>query len=113
MDVIRSVMLAWLLSHGYADYQAQAIIHSAWIETRLQPCRVGRSGSYLFQWAGPRLRALHRFAGVGCPPIAKQLVFMDAELRGIPAFAGFWQQRTEITAFRVFRCAFERGRRRC
>lgn len=119
MDVVRAIMLAWFLAHGYAPHQAEAIIHSAWIETRLQPCRVGRSGAYLFQWAGKRLTALRAYAGPRCPSLETQLAFADAELRhavdwrGRPLYAAFWRQRTEDGAYRVFRCSFEAGWRRC
>jgi hypothetical protein len=105
-------MLAWLLGHSYQPFQAQAVIRSAWVETRLKPCTVGRSGNFLFQWTGARLTALRRFAGTsGCPPLDVQLAFADHELRTAPAYAAFWRASPAIV-YRVFRHNFE-GCRRC
>ncbi len=109
-EAVRALMLSWLLSHNYAGYQAEAIIRNAWIESRLQPCIVARSGSsYLFQYVGSRKRKLQQMSGGGCPSVEAQLAFLDRELHSA-AYSRFLTAPPHL-AFAVFRRCYEHGRR--
>src|SRR5438876_10088989 len=105
---VRAFMLSWLLSHNYSPAHADALIQQANIESALQPCVRWRTGSWLFGWTGTRRRTLAAYAGTtGCPSLEIQLAFADRELRGQPAYAGFWRASPQ-TCFAVLRQCFGR-----
>ena len=109
-EAVRAFMLSWFLAHNYSPYQADAMVRQADMESALQPCSRSRSGSWLFAWTGSRRLALARYAGTGaCPGLEVQLAFADRDLRGEPAYAGFWRASSE-KAFPVLRRCFGRGR---
>jgi hypothetical protein len=106
---VRAFMLTWFMAHHYSPVQAEAMIRQASIESNLQPCVRSSSGSWLYGWVGTRRRALAAYAGTGgCPTLEAQLGFADRELRGQPAFAGFWRAPPQAT-FAVLRQCFGRG----
>jgi hypothetical protein len=102
---------AWLSAHGYKDFQVEALLEHARIESGFQACAAGPGGyRYIFQWGGGRLRQLQEFAHTsGCPHIHTQLAFADHELRDEPKFACFWGASTEADAFRALRRGFGGG----
>ena len=109
-EMIRALMLSWFIAHNYQHFQAEALIRDAWIESRLTPCVIARSGSEgLFQWVASRRRKLHQFGGPGCVPIEAQLAFADHELRTESRYRQFWRAGP-ARVFGVLRACFERGR---
>ena len=107
----RAEMVNFLSAKGYRDFQIDALVRHAKIESGLNACITGPGGfRYLFQWGGRRLAQLQRFANSsGCPDIRKQLAFADQELRGEAKFACFWNATTEAGAFAALRRGFGRG----
>ena len=109
-EAVRAFMLSWFLAHNYSPAQAQAMIQQAYIESNLQPCVRSYTGSWLYGWVGARRQALAAYAGTGgCPSLETQLAFADQELRGEPAFSGFWRASAQ-NAFSVLRRCFGYGR---
>jgi hypothetical protein len=109
-EAVRAFMLSWFLAHNYSPAHAQAMIRQAQIESNLQPCVRSRTGSWLYGWVGARRHALAAYAGTsGCPSLEKQLTFADLELRGEPAYQGFWHASAG-TCFTVLRRCFGHGR---
>jgi hypothetical protein len=98
----------WLSGHGYLPNQRDAILKQLWTESRLEPCVVGRSGSFLPQWAGPRLRRVHQMLGPGCPSWDRQMWLVDWELRTEPSYRAFWSAPPG-REFSVLRRTFGRG----
>jgi hypothetical protein len=106
-EAVRAVMLSWFLAHNYSPSQAQAMIHQANIESRLQPCVRAHTGSWLYGWVGSRRKALAAYAGTtSCPPLRTQLEFADYELR--TEYTSFWDASPR-NAFHVLRKCFGRG----
>jgi hypothetical protein len=107
----RAEMWQWLMTHGYKDFQAQAMLESAAVESGFNPCAAGPGGfRYTFQWGAERLRQLQEFAHTdGCPQLHTQLAFADWELRNQPQFACFWSAATEEAAYTALRRGFGRG----
>ena len=109
-ETIRALILSFYLHAGYQDFQAEAMVRQAFIESRFQHCVIAGSGSEgLYQWAGSRRRQLHEFGGTGCVPLEKQLAFANYELRGQARYRSFWRASRD-TAFAVLRACFGRGR---
>jgi len=106
--VLSSCIALWLSSHGYSSQQQDAILKQLWTESRFEPCVVGRSGSYLPQWAGPRLRRAHQLLGPGCPSWERQMWLVDWELRHEANCQAFWSAKPG-TEFKVLRRTFGRG----
>ena len=98
----------WLSGHGYETYQRDAILRSIWIESRFESCVVSGSGSFLVQWAGPRLRWIQQHYR-GCPPWEWQMERLDWELKTVSEYQCFWKARSYPAAFRAFRKGFEHG----
>jgi len=107
----RADMTDWLHKHGYQDYQVQALLEHAKVESGFRACAVGPGGyHYIFQWGGGRLRQLQEFAHTsGCPHLHTQLAFADQELRDDPKFSCFWGATTEPAAFHALRRGFGGG----
>jgi len=99
------------MTHGYKQFQAEALMEHAQTESGYRPCARGVGDlSYTFQWSGTRLRQLHQFAGYdGCPQLHTQLAFADKELRTDPKFSCFWGATTEPAAYAALRRGFGRG----
>ena len=107
-EIVRALVLSWLLAHGYQPFQADAVLRYIQHESAFEPCVETRRGHYLFQWVGTRKAALHVFAGAGCPPLVKQLEFADRELRSWP-FDRFWSAPPALV-YRTFLRCFGMGR---
>jgi hypothetical protein len=107
-EIVRAFALSWLLAHGYAPFQADAVLRYMQRESAFQPCVESRRGHFLFQWVNPRKAALHRFAGPGCPEVVKQLEFADLELRS-PPFDRFWSAAPALV-YQTFLHCFGMGR---
>lgn len=99
----------WLTQHQYEPFQRDAILKSIWVESRFESCIISKSGSYLAQWAGPRL-AWIRHHHPGCPPWQWQMERLDYELRNEPAYGCFWRARSYLGAYQMFRRGFEHGK---
>jgi len=99
------------MTAGYKDYQAQALIEHARVESGFHVCALGPGGyHYLYQWSSTRLEQLKRFAGYqGCPQLHTQLAFADKELKTDPKFSCFWAATTEDGAYRALRRGFGGG----
>ena len=107
----RAEIVDWLSKNGYREFQVDALLEHAQVESGLQACAAGPGGyRYLFQWGGRRLEQLQRFAKTsGCPQIHTQLAFADKELRNDPKFTCFWDATTESAAYAALRRGFGRG----
>jgi hypothetical protein len=107
----RAMVASWLSTAGYRDFQVQALLAHARVESGFQPCAAGPGGfRYLFQWGGTRLQQLQRFAHhTGCPQLRTQLAFADKELRNDPKFSCFWNATTEAGAYAALRRGFGGG----
>jgi hypothetical protein len=106
----RAEIYQWFMTHGYKDYQAEALMQHAQTESGYRACANGGPYHYLFQWTGTRLEQLHEFAGYpGCPQIHTQLAFADNELRNERKFSCFWGATTEAAAYAALRRGFGRG----
>jgi len=107
----RAEIVSWLSAKGYRDFQVDALLEHARVESGLRACAGGPGGfHYLFQWGGTRLEQLQRFAHTsGCPQLHTQLLFADNELRNDPKFACFWDATTEAGAYAALRRGFGRG----
>jgi hypothetical protein len=110
-NAARDDIAAWLAAHGYKDFQIEALLEHARIESGFQACAAGPGGyRYIFQWGGGRLQQLQEFAHTsGCPHIHTQLAFADHELRDEPNFSCFWAATNEAGAFRALRRGFGNG----
>jgi hypothetical protein len=110
-DEARQELWQWFMAHGYKDFQAQALLWDAQIESGFRACAAGPGGfRYTFQWGAGRLAQLHRFAHTdGCPQLNTQLAFADWELRNEPKFACFWSATTAEGAYTALRRGFGRG----
>jgi len=110
-DEARADMWHWLMTHGYKDFQAQALLEHAAVESGFNPCAAAPGGfRYTFQWGAERLSQLQRFAHTdGCPQLHVQLAFADYELRNSPKFSCFWAAQTEDAAYNALRRGFGRG----
>ena len=109
---VRAEIVRWFSAAGYKDFQVEALVEHARIESGFAPCASPRSGlRYTFQWGGLRLRRLTEFAGArgGCPPLGKQLTFADNELRNEPAYSCFWRAATRSAALTALRRGFGGG----
>lgn len=110
-ETARAEIVDWLHTHGYRDFQIQALVEHARTESGFRACAVGPGGyHYLFQWSSTRLDQLHRFARTdGCPHLHAQLAFADHELRDDPKFACFWDATSEPAAYAALRRGFGGG----
>ncbi len=73
-------LFAMLLTAGFAPPQAKAVVHYAWLESRLQPCAHSRMGEGLIGVAGKMRRKLHEYARMsGCVPAQVQIAFLARE----------------------------------
>ena len=110
-EATRAEIVNWLHTHGYQDFQIQAMVAHARTESGFRACAVGPGGyHYLFQWSSTRLEQLQRFAGYsGCPQVDTQLAFADHELRDEPKFSCFWSATTEPAAYTALRRGFGGG----
>ena len=110
-DEARDEIWRWFLTHGYKEFQAQALLEHARTESGFNPCAAGPGGfHYTFQWGGLRLQQLQEFAHTsGCPQLHTQLAFADHELRDEPRFSCFWQATDEESAYAALRRGFGRG----
>jgi hypothetical protein len=111
-DQVRAEIVRWFTKRGYQPYQVEAMADHAKAESGFRPCASAGDRRYTYQWSGLRLRRLIAYARVGdaCPPIEKQLVFADYELRVEPAFSCFWGATTRAAALSALRRGFGRGR---
>jgi hypothetical protein len=107
----RAEVVNWLSEKGYRDFQVEALLAHARVESGFQACAAGPGGfRYLFQWGGTRLQQLHQFAHTsGCPQLHTQLAFADKELRNDPKFTCFWDATTEAGAYAALRKGFGGG----
>lgn len=110
-EAARVEMAQWLSANGYRDFQIEALIEHAQVESGFQACAAGPGGfRYLFQWGGTRLHQLQQFARhSGCPRLKTQLAFADNELRNDPKFTCFWNAATESGAYAALRRGFGGG----
>jgi hypothetical protein len=108
---VRAEMVRWFSAAKYRDFQIEALVDHARIESGLQPCAGGPGGfRYLFQWGGERLQRLHEFARTrSCPPLDTQLAFADNELRNEPSYSCFWRAATRSAALATLRRGFGGG----
>jgi len=95
----------------YGPAQVEAISWNAWVESRYQPCVVSAKGDEgLFQWRGPRRRALHRFSGVpmgNCVPTLTQVRFMRQEWESMGrAHGAFMRAQNQHQAYRILRTVY-------
>lgn len=102
---------AWLTGHNYEPPQREAMLRNIYLESRFQPCVTrGKNGSaYLFQWLGPRRRAIETLQR-GCPSWETQLRFATFELRNDKKYNRFWQTKNPTIAFYELRERFGRGK---
>jgi hypothetical protein len=109
---VRERIAQYFRGAHYKEFQVQAIIRHAEIESDFQPCVIGTSGSsYLFQWLGERLTRLYQRAGHRfCPTLETQLAFADGELKSEPMYACFWRAPNFATALAALRRGFGRGK---
>jgi hypothetical protein len=109
-EAARAEIYRWFMTHGYKDFQAEALMEHAQAESGHRACANGGPYHYLFQWSGTRLEQLQKFAGYpGCPQIHTQLAFADKELRNDPKFSCFWGATDESSAYSALRRGFGRG----
>jgi hypothetical protein len=110
-DAARVEMVQWLSTKGYREFQIDALVEHAKVESGFQACAAGPGGfRYLFQWGGARLHQLQEFARhSGCPQLKTQLAFADNELRNDPKFTCFWNAATESGAYAALRRGFGGG----
>jgi len=110
-EEVRQEIWRWFMTAKYKDFQAEALMEHAQIESGFQPCVAGPAGlRYLYQWGGTRLRRLHDFARTqDCPSLDAQLAFANDELRNEPKFSCFWEATTEPAALRALRRGFGAG----
>jgi hypothetical protein len=110
-DEAREEIWRWFLTHGYKEFQAQALLEHAGTESGFNPCAAGPGGfRYTFQWGAERLQQLQEFAHTqGCPQLHVQLAFADAELRNSAKFSCFWGAKTEEAAYAALRRGFGGG----
>jgi hypothetical protein len=110
-DQARAEIWQWLMAHGYQQFQVQALLWHAQVESGFQPCAASPGGfRYTFQWGSTRLEQLHRFAHTdGCPQLHVQLAFADWELRNDPKFSCFWGATSAPAALAALRRGFGRG----
>lgn len=83
---MKMLIVAWLAVAGCKLPCAAGIVANfeAEVGPRLNPCTVSRSGAGLAQWAGARRRRMLAALGADwCTGYARQLAFVDAELREI------------------------------
>jgi hypothetical protein len=110
-DEASAEMARWFAVHGYKEFQIEALLEHARVESGFRPCAAGPGGyRYTFQWGGGRLQQLQEFAHTdGCPQLHAQLAFADNELRYDPKFACFWDATSEPAALRALRRGFGGG----
>ena len=108
---VHAEIARWFSAAGYREFQVDALVEHAKLESGFRPCAAGAAGlRYTFQWGGTRLERLLEFAGARqCPPLAKQLAFADRELRNDPKYSCFWQTTTKSTALAALRRGFGGG----
>lgn len=110
-DRVHAEIVQWFSGAGYQGFQAEALAEHARIESGFRPCASGSGLRYTFQWGGLRLRRLDEFSGAhgACPPLDKQLIFADSELRNEPAYSCFWRATTKSAALAALRRGFGGG----
>lgn len=107
--IAASLILAWLSIHGYDKVHADAVALYLHRESGFEPCVENRTGHYIAQWVGVRLRELSSFAGVaGCPRWEVQMEFLNKELRS-GRYERFWRARRNVYA--ILRRTFGEGKR--
>jgi hypothetical protein len=107
----RAEIYRWFMKAGYKDFQAEALMEHAQVESGYRACAAGPGGyRYLYQWSSTRLEHLRDFAHTsGCPQLHTQLAFADRELRNDPKYSCFWEATTESGAYAALRRGFGRG----
>jgi hypothetical protein len=110
-EAAHNEIVQWFHDHGYQDFQIQALVEHARIESAFRACAAGPGGyHYLYQWSSTRLQQLQKFANTdGCPQLHMQLAFADKELRNDPKFSCFWSATSEPAAYAALRRGFGRG----
>jgi hypothetical protein len=110
-QAVREEIWRWFMTARYKDFQVEALMDHAEVESGFRPCAAGPGGyRYLYQWSSTRLRHLHDFARTDeCPPLDTQLAFANDELRNDPKFACFWEATTEADALHALRGGFGGG----
>lgn len=127
--MIAALIIGWLTVHGYGAPQREALLEHARVESGWLPSIVSRHGDVgLYQWRGPRKRALLAYERRRVPEImtatnaspllwsdrhdrarlTAQLEFMDHEWRQMPAASAFFAAKTRAEAYRLFCRHFER-----
>lgn len=117
MKFAAALVLAWLSGHGYDNVQRDAAFVAARGESRLNPDANSGQGDYgLYQWRGPRKRALASYQNRRAPAIRRdrpeldreaarlvaQLEFMDREWRAMPESRAFFLASERHQAFQIF-----------
>lgn len=105
-----AILAAMLLTAGFGQPQAHAIIHSAWLESRLDPCASSKLGEGLIGVAGVMRRKLHDYARMsGCVPAKVQIAFLAHEWpKEYPTCA----RRFAAGQLHLFRHCWGKGHRR-
>ena len=105
-EALRALIVLWFTSHGYQDWQADALARHFYVESRFSYTVVANTGSScLGQWIGSRRRELYQRSHTSrCPSLVAQLEFVDHELREVSTYRGFWRQSPATVFFWLRRC---------